>query len=215
MKKLLILFILFIFLLLPEFVAAVPCNISISIEYKIQDSGKIEFYNRLSNSSFDYTIEYWIEDIDENIIKKKINTTNQNKKTFTPKNTNKTITIKNKIAKIECININVDNNYAQKTIYFQDSGRVGINYTHKTVKLSFEINKELEKLSEFSNSINVKGKNSNNFSLNLPSKPKNTQAPKKQQSYNNDGEENKLRKVLPHFLIALTTLISVVLIWRR
>jgi len=212
MKKLLI---LLIFLILPEFAAAVSCNISISIEYKLQDSGKIEFYNKLSNSSFDYTIEYWVEDIDGNIIKRKTNTTNQNKKSFTPKNANKTIIIKSRIAKISCNNINLIDNSAQKTIYFQDSGELGINYTHKIVKISFEINKEFEKLAEFSNSLNLKEKNSSNFTLNMPLKTKNTETPKKQQSYSNDDEENKLRNVLPHFLIALTTLISVVLIWRR
>lgn len=202
MKKLVI---LIIFLLIPYFAEALPCNVSISIDAKTEESGKIEFYNRLSNSSFNYIIEYWVEDSGGNIIKRKTNTTNQNKKTFTPKNTSNGIIIKARIAKIDCNDINLDDNFVEKQLYTLPN----INLTHKSVKILFEINKELEKLAEFSKSLNLSGKSSHNYTP--PTQPKT----KKQADYSQNPEENKLRPVIPYFLIALTTLISVVLVWRR
>lgn len=199
---------LLVFLLIPKFADAIPCNVSISIDAETSDSGKIEFYNMLSNSSFAYTIEYWAEDIDGNIIKRKINTTNQKKKSFTPTNPDDGVIIKSRIASLGCEDANYDDNFAQKNVFFGSSTENfthTANFTHKSIKIFFEINKDLEKLGDFSNMLNLSGKNYNNLgNISLQTK-----------KYNKKPEENKVRNVIPHFLIALTTLISIVLIWRR
>lgn len=202
MKKLVI---LIMFLLIPCFADALPCNVSLSIDAKSLESGKIEFYNRLNNKSFNYIIEYWIEDIDGNIIKRKTNTSNQNKKTFTPKNTDNGIIIKSRIAKIDCDDVNLDDNFAEKKFYTLTN----VNLTHKSVKISFEINKDFEKLADLSKKLNLNSKTRSNYTPTI--NPSST----KQQKYSQNPEENKLRPVIPYFLIALTTLISVVLVWRR
>ncbi len=66
--------------------SSTPCNISLNIakENKVETSSQsIKFYNELNNESFPYLIEYWIEDLFNNIIKNKVNTSNTNKKSFT------------------------------------------------------------------------------------------------------------------------------------
>ena len=64
-----------------------PCNISLSIESEkiiYQNQEQIKFYNSLTNASFPFQIEYWIEDLFNHIIKNRINTTNLNQKSYTP-----------------------------------------------------------------------------------------------------------------------------------
>ena len=86
------------------------CNVSLSLETnKINYSNgeTIDIYNKLSNKSYNFRIEYWIEDENNDTIKKKVETTNTNKKQFTPKfEETKVIIIKNNLTYIDCININ-------------------------------------------------------------------------------------------------------------
>ncbi len=66
----------------------IPCNISLWIEPKknlYEQDEKVEYYVRLSNTSFYYEIEYWIEDIFGKIVKSERTTTNTNKRSYTPK----------------------------------------------------------------------------------------------------------------------------------
>ncbi|MEK6808892.1 MAG: lamin tail domain-containing protein, partial [Nanoarchaeota archaeon] len=62
------------------------CDIvsSIKTEKEIYSKETIEFYNLVNPESFPFRIEYWIEDIFGRVVKEKINTTNTNKKQFTP-----------------------------------------------------------------------------------------------------------------------------------
>lgn len=84
------------------------CNISISIKTEKEiypNNEKIVFYNIISEKTNEFIISYWIEDLFNNIIKAPKNTTNLNKKEFTPKITEreKAFIIKNKLF-INCNN---------------------------------------------------------------------------------------------------------------
>jgi len=66
----------------------ITCNVSLEIfqEEKIYDDGeKISINYEISNETFPYLVEYWVEDLFGNIVKKVIATNNDNKKSFTPK----------------------------------------------------------------------------------------------------------------------------------
>ncbi len=194
--------ILLIFLLMPCFASAVNCNISLSIttNTEIFDNGeKIEFYNKLNNKQFDYIIEYWIEDVNSTIIKQKRNTTNQAKKTFTPKNFDADIIIKSRIAYLGCGDVNLEDNFAQKRISLKGNNEQNKeNTTHKTIKISFTVNSDMQKLKNFAKQM----ESSNNENL-------------EREEYKPKQEENKVKKAIPYFILILTTLISIVLIWKR
>ena len=84
------------------------CNVSISLvtdKLFYNNSERINFYNNLSDKSKDFIIQYWIEDLDHNIIKEKVNTTNLNIKSYTPSFTRpKNITIMNELVLVNCSN---------------------------------------------------------------------------------------------------------------
>ena len=87
----------------------ISCDVSINISvdktlYNNQET--IEFYNILTNESFSFIIEYWIEDLFENIVKSKTNTSNTNQKSYTPNidETDRILVIKNKLMGISCNN---------------------------------------------------------------------------------------------------------------
>ena len=64
------------------------CNIDIYINPKkqlLKSGEKLEYYFHLTNNSEDFKINYWIEDLHGKIIRNKRETTNTNKKSFTPK----------------------------------------------------------------------------------------------------------------------------------
>ncbi len=180
---------LLMFVLAMPFAYSEECDISISIDSnkEIFDNGeKIEFHNKLSDESFDYIIEYWIEDINGSIVKRKMNTTNHLKKFFTPKNRGADIVIKARIAYVGCDETNSDNNFAEKKILF--AGSAG-NSTTKEAVVAFEIDKDIEKLKRFAG------------------KPARTQY--------SSSKNSKILKAVPYFLVTLAVLISIVLIWRR
>ncbi len=83
-------------------------NISVSTEKEhYNNSEKITFYNTLSGDNNEFNIEYWIEDDYGSIIKNMANTTNTNKKSFTPNLDYPTnIHIKNKLLYLSCNNTN-------------------------------------------------------------------------------------------------------------
>jgi len=95
----------------------IPCNISLDI-----GTGKTlyfdeptVFYLNLNNETFPFIIEYWVEDLFGNVVKNTINTTNTNKKSFSPKldEPDKAFLIKSRIAFIACNDSNQDDNYAE------------------------------------------------------------------------------------------------------
>ena len=63
------------------------CNISLEIntQKEFYENESIDFRFKLSEKVEDYKIEYWVENSFGNIIKNKRNTTNLNKKSFSPK----------------------------------------------------------------------------------------------------------------------------------
>ena len=93
------------------------CNVSLELNLNKSKTffyagEKIKFKNILlffnEQEDYDYTITYWIEDYFGNILKDKINTTNQNQKQWTSTTENNYLVarIKNKISFINCTNIN-------------------------------------------------------------------------------------------------------------
>ena len=62
------------------------CNVSIEITTSklFYDNESIDFRFKLNDKPSEYKIEYWVEDMFGNIVKDKRNTTNLNKKSFTP-----------------------------------------------------------------------------------------------------------------------------------
>ena len=99
----------------------IPCNISISISTEkviYNNSESVKFYNILNNESFLYKIEYWIEDLFENEIKSRYNTSNTNQKSWTPNidESDQVFLIKNRIAEIYCNDTALNDNFAEKLI---------------------------------------------------------------------------------------------------
>ncbi len=82
------------------------CNVTIGISAQdIFEDDKIKFYNTLSNafpgSSYDFEIEYWIEDLEGNIVKNRAVTANLQQKSWTAGRKSAYI-IKNKLKWTDC-----------------------------------------------------------------------------------------------------------------
>jgi len=101
------------------------CDIEIWITTEkdvYNNSERIEFYNNLNSEKYNFTIEYWVEDIFGNIVKKKYNTTNLNKKSYTPsiEGREKVFVIKARVY-VECNDTNLSNNYAEKIVVVRNN----------------------------------------------------------------------------------------------
>jgi hypothetical protein len=99
---------------------SIPCNLSINIsteKFIYDEEEKISFYNNLNKKTYPFIIEYWIQDLFGNIVKKKFNTTNTNKKSYTPKidESDKVLLIKSKLYPL-CDDQNLSDNSAEKLI---------------------------------------------------------------------------------------------------
>ncbi|MBU4492789.1 MAG: hypothetical protein KKA61_00290 [Nanoarchaeota archaeon] len=96
----------------------IPCNISLNIGTwkNLYFNEPAVFYLNLNNESFPFVIEYWVEDLFNNIVKKPINTTNTNKKSFSPRfdEPDKAFLIKANLIFIACNDSNKNDNYAEK-----------------------------------------------------------------------------------------------------
>ena len=122
-----------ILLLLIPFASAETLNLhflyndSCSYALKISSSadvisdGSIKFYHNIMPKASNFTIEYWIEDLEGNIVKEKINTTNTNEKSYTPKGAEKAYLIKSTL-KVGCNEKDLSDNYAEKMFVFKGSG---------------------------------------------------------------------------------------------
>ncbi|MBN2052326.1 hypothetical protein JW756_02380 [Candidatus Woesearchaeota archaeon] len=67
---------------------SIPCfvEINLSTDKMIYEEGeKVKISYALSNESFPYIVEYWVEDLFGRIEKENVNTSNTNTKTYTPK----------------------------------------------------------------------------------------------------------------------------------
>lgn len=208
-----------IFIFSAYFASAADCDVSISITANrefFEDGEKIYFYTKLSENSFDYTIEYWIEDKSGGIVKPKRNTTSQAKKSFTPQNIDSHLIIKARIVSLGCDDFNTKDNFAEKIIFldgldnnyggWEKNSGFSAKTTNKTIEISFSIDPERQKLGELAQNLGRKNE--------VITGPQQNYMQNEENKEQND-DENKLRKFIPHFLIALTTLISAVLIWKR
>ncbi len=99
----------------------IPCNVSLTIEipkFIYQSGEKIEFRHRLSNTLYNYEIEYWVEDLFGNIFRNPHKTTNLNKKSYTPRIETKVEVLKliANITYIACNDSNKNDNYYEKLV---------------------------------------------------------------------------------------------------
>ncbi len=130
---------------------SVVCNVSIniSIENRIYESQeKIKFKNLLNNNTFPFVIEYWIEDLHGRVLKKSVNTSNLNQKSYTPKITesDKVLVINNRLAFIGC------NNTANRTT----SNKRFIVIKHQESESEIKIEKINKKIIKFGELLKVK-----------------------------------------------------------
>ncbi len=147
------------------------CNVSLEITHEVSD-GKVFFSHEISPKTSSFIIEYWIEDINGNIIKPRLNTTNLNKKSFTPAKSAKDIIIKSRMLGLGCENSANSQGYAEKNVNIENDSYLGISF---------------------------KVKSSGTSSNPSPSFERN----------------EKMKGVIPFFIIFILALISIVLIWRR
>ena len=99
----------------------IDCNASLNLfseKYLYDDGEKIGIYLNLSNTSFPYKIEYWIEDLFGISIKNKIQTNNLNKKSFTSSISNSVdvFVIKTNLTYIACNDSDIEDNHFEKMI---------------------------------------------------------------------------------------------------
>ena len=99
----------------------VSCDISLTIETEklVYENGeKIGFRNILSNESFNYRIEYWVEDLFGEVFKKRYETSNLNKKSYTPKIETKVEVLKviANISYLACNDSNKSDNYYETIV---------------------------------------------------------------------------------------------------
>ncbi|HZX12714.1 MAG TPA: hypothetical protein VFE88_04630 [Candidatus Nanoarchaeia archaeon] len=85
------------------------CEVSLEVFAEKQmynNSDKVKFYNKLSDESFPFKIEYWVEDAAGDVVKNPVVTQNTKQKSFTPriKEKEKVFVIKSRLVEIECQN---------------------------------------------------------------------------------------------------------------
>lgn len=119
------------------------CNISLSLSLNqttYANNETIKFRPVLSNKSFDFVIEYWIEDIFGNITKKRATTSNTDLKSYTPKIKTSTavLVIKANLTYINCNDADKSDNYFEKMV-------VVINYDFNEGEAEDEQKQEEEK----------------------------------------------------------------------
>jgi len=95
------------------------CNVSLRIfsDTIINNSETIRYKHYLNTLDYNFTIKYWIEDIFGNNIRSTRNTTNTNKKSFTPKieEKEKSFVLK-AIVYPDCNDTDIEDNYAEKVV---------------------------------------------------------------------------------------------------
>ncbi len=99
--------------------AAISCDIQLSLNLNesifYQNGQSFKFSPELSNQSFPYQIEYWIEDLFGEIVKPKINTTNTNEKSWkTDIQEQDRVLLMKAIVYPSCSDHNLNNNIAQQ-----------------------------------------------------------------------------------------------------
>jgi len=133
------------------------CDIKIWITTEkdvYNNSEKIEFYNNLNIEKYNFTIEYWVEDLFGNIVKKKYNTTNLNKKSYTPsiEEREKVFVIKARVY-VECSDTNLSNNYVEKIVVVKNNKFINENNESYIKILSID-----KKKVRFGDSVNLEVK---------------------------------------------------------
>ncbi|MAE13887.1 hypothetical protein CMO92_04945 [Candidatus Woesearchaeota archaeon] len=89
--------------------SSIPCSISIDLfadSDQIEEGNSFSFENIISNTTFPFSIEYWIEDLQGRIEKSVVETSNLYKKSFTPRfdEQDRVYRIKNKLVHTGCNN---------------------------------------------------------------------------------------------------------------
>ncbi|MBI4149003.1 lamin tail domain-containing protein [Candidatus Woesearchaeota archaeon] len=104
--------------------SSVPCNVSLNILVSstvANNSETMHFSPTITNESFPYTIEYWIEDLFGRVAKSKVNTSNTNQKSWTPQITesDRVFFIKGRIVSLFCNDTSLGDNTASQLLVVQ------------------------------------------------------------------------------------------------
>ena len=108
----------------------IPCfvglNLSTDKEFYLNKE-KVKIKNIISNKSFPYIIEYWVEDLFGNDVKKRYNTSNTNQKTYTPKIVEKdrVFLVKNRLVFVACNNSNTELENEKMIIIKKEEASIG------------------------------------------------------------------------------------------
>jgi len=109
---------------------SIPCFIELNLStnkdiYLNREEVKIK--NSISNKSFPYLIEYWVEDLFGNYVKKRYNTSNTNQKAYTPKIVEKdrVFIVKNRLVFVACNNSNSVLENEKMIIIKKDEASIG------------------------------------------------------------------------------------------
>ncbi len=100
----------------------------------------LEFSISVKNSPF-FSAEYWIEDLNGHILKRKMETSNSLPKSFTPKEDSSAFIIKAEITSSGCTDLNQSDNHAEKLVEqfgsLGESGEVSISFELDSAKKSY------------------------------------------------------------------------------
>ena len=153
--------------------------LNLSTDKEVYEDGEsVKINNSLSNKGFDFIIEYWIEDLEGEIVKSKVNTSNTNIKSYTPriKAKEKALLVKNRLVFVDCDNSNelLENEkvvIAKHSDYEEEESASEKSTTQKTVTTEKDNNQNASKktiVSEGSKIISFYTRNQKyNKSINL------------------------------------------------
>lgn len=111
-------------------------------------SERVYFWNKVSNRSFDFLIEYWVEDEQGTVVKQVVQTANANRKQFTPRfeSAEIVLTMRNKLVWVACNNTNQELEASQvvrviNPDYVEDAGDVDVPVVVKVPKKTTAVSK--------------------------------------------------------------------------
>ncbi|MBW2990282.1 lamin tail domain-containing protein [Candidatus Woesearchaeota archaeon] len=140
---------------------SIPCSIKLNLSTDKEmylNKEKVKIKNIINNKSFPYIIEYWVEDLFGNEVKKKYNTSNTNQKTYTPKIVEKdrVFLVKNRLVFVACNNSNSELGNEKMIIIKKDEISIGIDDDSDSGLSIDYVYLPKSKIFSFGDSFNVK-----------------------------------------------------------